>query len=137
MIRQRGCRAAALPNGLIGGAVHLPLADHVHGLDTCDQDSGAPKRLEPERRSSDSFDGPVILLHDIVQVFVLAHNEVDTDVSLDTFDGQRVDAVPADGNFLGYACRLMVRSPNRRAAALSRQVVNRKSTVSPVQSTAR
>ena len=36
------------------GTVHLPLLDHVHGLDPCDEDSSTPKRLESEHRACDS-----------------------------------------------------------------------------------
>ena len=57
--------------------VHLPLADHVHGFDSGDDDSCPPKRLESEYLSGDSFDGPVVLLDDVVQVLVLSHQDID------------------------------------------------------------
>ena len=53
-------------HGLTGGAVHLPLADHVHGLDSRGDDSSALKGFESEYRSGDSLDGPVVLFNDVV-----------------------------------------------------------------------
>ena len=50
----------------------MPLLDHVHGLDPGNQFLGTPKRLESEHRACDSFDAPMVLLDDVVEVFVLA-----------------------------------------------------------------
>jgi hypothetical protein len=67
-----------LRTGLTPWAVQLPLADHVQGLDSSDEDSSTPKRLESEHRLGDSFDCSVALLDDVVEVLVLAHQNVDT-----------------------------------------------------------
>lgn len=79
-------------------AVHLPLLDHVHGLDSGDEDSSTPKGLESEHGSGDPFDGPMILLNDVVQVFGLAHYDVNTDIPLDAFNGGRISAALVDGD---------------------------------------
>ena len=49
-------------------AIDLPLADHVHRFDAGNEDAGAAKDLEPEHRPYDSFDSPMILLDDIVEI---------------------------------------------------------------------
>jgi hypothetical protein len=45
--------------GMLGQS-DLPLANHVHGLDSGDDDFSAPKGLESEHRSRNPFDGTVI-----------------------------------------------------------------------------
>jgi hypothetical protein len=72
----------------------------VHGLNTRNDDSGTSKRLEPQHRSGDSFDGPVILLDDVVQVFVLTHQDIDASVSPYAFNGRRVGATLVDRDLL-------------------------------------
>ena len=78
----------------------------MHGLDSCDEDSSAPKRLESEHRACDSFNRPVVLLDQVVEIFVLAHQEADTGFILDTFNGRRVGAALVDGDFLGQAVQV-------------------------------
>ncbi len=68
----------------------------MHSLDACDDDSSSPKRLEYEYRSCDSLDLPAVLLDDVIDVLVLAHQDVDTGVSLDAFKGGRVGAALVD-----------------------------------------
>jgi hypothetical protein len=41
---------------------HLPLGDHVHGLDATYDDARATEVLEAQHRSCLSLDGPVILV---------------------------------------------------------------------------
>jgi hypothetical protein len=53
-------------------AFHLPFSDHVHDLDSRQDDAGTPEVLETHHRPDDPFDCTVVLLHDIVQVFVLS-----------------------------------------------------------------
>jgi hypothetical protein len=43
----------------------------MHGLDATDNDACGPKILEPEHWPRSTFDGPVILLDDVVQVVAL------------------------------------------------------------------
>jgi hypothetical protein len=49
-------------------ASHLPLADHVHDLDTTKDDASATERLESEHRLGDALDRPVVLLNDVVEI---------------------------------------------------------------------
>ena len=51
---------------------HLSLADHVRDLDAGQDDARTPEILEPHHRFDNAFDGPVILLDNVVQVFVFA-----------------------------------------------------------------
>ena len=50
---------------------HLSLADHVRDLYARQDDVRTPEILEPHHRFDDAFDGTVILLDDVIQVFVL------------------------------------------------------------------
>ena len=73
----------------------------------------------------DSFDGAGVLFNDVVQVFVLSHQDVNAGVSVHTFSGRCIGAAIIDCRlsiviFLGTPWRLMARSRKRRAAALSR-----------------
>ena len=74
----------------------------MHGLDTSNDDSSTPKGLESEHGSGDPFDGPMVLLDDVVQVFGLAHYDVNTDIPLDAFNGGRISAALVDGDLLGH-----------------------------------
>ena len=78
----------------------------MHCLDPCDECSGTPKRLESEHRLCDSFDPSVVLLDDVVQVLVLSHQDVDTGISLDTFNGRCIGAALVDGDLLGHAVQV-------------------------------
>lgn len=50
---------------------HLSLSDHVHEFDTGQKDAGAAKIFEAKHRSGLTFDGTMVLLDDVVQVFHL------------------------------------------------------------------
>ena len=89
----------------------------MHSLDTSNEDSSTPKRLESEHRLGDSFNSPVVLLDDIVEVFVLAHQDVYTGISLDTFVAAVLAPLLSMVIFSGKPCRLMARSKKRLAAA--------------------
>ena len=54
--------------------MELSLANHVHELDPGQDLGGRSKGFETEHGSGDSFDGAVILLDDVVEVFDLAHH---------------------------------------------------------------
>lgn len=73
----------------------------MHGFDSGDDDSSAPKGLETQHRSRNPLDGTVILFDDVVEIFILAHQDVNTGVSLDTFNGGRVVAALVDGDLFG------------------------------------
>jgi hypothetical protein len=77
----------------------------------------------------------VVLFDDVVEVFVLAQQDIDAGIGLDAIDGRRVGLSIVI--FSGKSCRLMARSRKRRAAARARLAVRKKSTVSPARSTAR
>ena len=57
-------------HGFAVETVPLPLAGHVHGFDSGDGDACTRKRLESAYRQGDSFDGSMVLLDDVVEVFV-------------------------------------------------------------------
>ena len=44
----------------------------------------------------------MVLLDEIVEVFVLAHQDVNTGVSLDAFNGGRIGAALVDGDLLWH-----------------------------------
>src|SRR5450830_874447 len=78
----------------------------VDSLDAGDDDSSTPKRLESEHRSCDSLDRTVVLLDDVVEVLVLAHQDVDTGVSLDAFNGGRVGATFVNRDLFGQVMQI-------------------------------
>ena len=57
---------------LICSGRDLPLPDHVHGLDTGQQNARTTERLEAEHGAGNAFDGAMVLLHDVVQILHLA-----------------------------------------------------------------
>lgn len=85
----------------------------------------------------DPLDGPGVLFDDVVQILVLAHQDADTGVGLDAFNGGRVGTALVDGDLLWDVVQVDGTLQNRRAAAMSRLVVSKKSIVSPARSTAR
>jgi hypothetical protein len=52
---------------------HLPFANHMHDLDARQNDARTPKILEAHHRFDDTFDGPVILFDNVIQVLALAN----------------------------------------------------------------
>ena len=78
----------------------------MHGLDACNKDASTPERLEPEHRLGNSFDAPLVLLDDVVQIFALAHQDIDTGTNLDTLIGRRIGAALVDGDLLGHAVQV-------------------------------
>lgn len=49
--------------------------------------------LNPQHRSGDPFDGPVVLFNDVVEVLALTQQDVDASGSLDAFNGGRAGSV--------------------------------------------
>jgi hypothetical protein len=92
-----GCR-----RGLIFNVAELALANHMHGFDASDDNSGRAKGLEFEHGSRDPFDGKMVLLDDIVQIFRLAHRDGRASVGLDADDGGLVGTALVDGYFLRH-----------------------------------
>jgi hypothetical protein len=53
---------------------HLAFGDHMHDLNATQNDTCAAEVLEPEHRSRDAFDGPMVLLtYAIASTFVDRH----------------------------------------------------------------
>ena len=78
----------------------------MHCLDTSNEDSSTPKRLEAQHRLGDYFDDGVVLLDDVVQVIVLSHQDVNVGVGLHTFNGRCIRAALVDGDLLGQALQV-------------------------------
>jgi|SRR5450631_2691781 len=94
------------------GAVELPLLDHMHRLDACNEAARAAKGLEPEHGSHDALDRPVVLLDDVVEVLRLAQFDVCAGVGTNALDRRRVRAAFVDGALLcfsGTPCRSIAR----------------------------
>jgi len=53
--------------------VELPLFDHVHDLDTGDQNARTMERLEAEHGTDNALDGPMLLFDDVVQMSANQH----------------------------------------------------------------
>ncbi len=47
---------------------HLSFPDHMHRFDAGQDDAGTTKILEAHHRFDDPFDGPVVLLNNVVQI---------------------------------------------------------------------
>src|ERR1035437_8156997 len=105
-------------NSRIQGITPMSYRYYLHqNRDYPDEDPGAPKRLESEHRLGDSFDGPVVLLDDVVEVFVLTHQDVYAGISLDAFNGGRIGAALVDGDLLWHI--VQVDGPFQKAARRS------------------
>jgi hypothetical protein len=48
--------------------LHLPFLDHVHQLDATQDDARTVEVLEPEHWPGSTFNGPMVLLDDVVQI---------------------------------------------------------------------
>ena len=72
----------------------------------------------------DSFDGLVVLFNDVVQVFVLAHQDVNAGIGLHTFNGRCIGAALVDGDLLGHAVQVdtaLQKAPGRGLISLGSQ----------------
>ena len=66
----------------------------------------------------------MLLLDEVVEVFVLAHQNVNTGSSLDTFNGRCVGAALVDGDLLGNAVNVdgaLQKAPGRCLIPLGRE----------------
>ena len=117
--------------------MELSLANHVHELDPGQDLGGRSKGFETEHGSGDAFDGAVILLDDIVEVFDLTNLHRNFLVFDDLVDGCFIGAALVHGHFLRNLIGTHGLLENRMRAFLSRLAVSRKSTVLPALSTAR
>ena len=71
-----------------------------------DQSLRSPERLESEHRIGDSFQGPVVLLDDAVEIFALAHLNIYTGNGIDAVDGSGVGSSLLDSDFRRQAMEL-------------------------------
>src|ERR1700692_3546447 len=82
---------------------HLPLPDHVHHFDAGQNDLGATIILEAHHRFDDRFDGPVVLLDDVVQVLDLTDLDGRFRFGVDGLEGRQICYTFIHGNRLRYA----------------------------------
>jgi len=82
---------------------HLPLRDHVHELDTAQQNAGTTKRLEPEHRPRTALDSPVVLFNDVVQILVLADLDRHVTPGVDGLERSQIRPAFIDRDRLGLA----------------------------------
>ncbi len=71
----------------------------MHGFDTGNDDSCTPIGFESEHAPRDSFDGAIVLLDSVVQIFRLAHCDDHAAIGLDTDDARFVRAALVNGDF--------------------------------------
>src|ERR1017187_4924680 len=110
--------------GLPIRAIELPLADHVHGLDSRHDAGCGPKRFEAHHGPHDPLDRSVVLLDDVVQILDSPQFDVGTGVGLNALDGGRVGAALVDGDLLRHAVQIdgtLEESTRGCAIALGRQ----------------
>ena len=81
-----------------GGAAHLPLLHHMHGLYASDVSLHSPVRLESEYRIGYSFHRPMVLLDDVVEKFALRQFNIYTGICIDAANGNRVGLICVDGD---------------------------------------
>jgi hypothetical protein len=83
--------------------LHQPFADHVRAFDAGQDDARAAEILEPHHRSDDAFDGAVVLLEGVVQVFFLADLDRRRSPGIERFEGGQIGAALVDCDRFGYA----------------------------------
>ena len=81
----------------------LALPDHVHQFAFGEGYSGGPEEFKTEYRSGLSFDGSVILLGDVVEVFDLAYLNTSLGLGVVTLDRRRVGTALVDRDLFGRA----------------------------------
>src|ERR1700710_357648 len=106
--------------------LHLPFLDHVHDFDAAQNDTRAVKVLEPEHRSSATFDGPMVLLHHVVQILDLPNLDGRLALGVHRMKRRQIGTAFVDGHRLGLPGLANCVLKKRWAAALSRLALNRK-----------
>lgn len=91
---------------LASAAVQLPLLHHVHRLNCGNQLLRTPKRFEAHHWIRHSFDRPLVLLLNVVEVFRLAKFDVQPGVGIDAANGRSVGAAFVNGDFLGQTVQI-------------------------------
>ncbi len=87
---------------LVLDVAELVFADHIHGFDTDNYDSCTPIGFESEHAPRDSFDGAIVLLDNIAQIFKLAPCDSNAAIGLGTDDARFVRAALVNGDFLRH-----------------------------------
>src|SRR6185437_16869616 len=82
---------------------HLPFLDHVHQFDATQNDVRAVEILEPEHRSDPAFDGPMVLLDDVVQILDLTNLDGRLALGIHRVKRSQIGAAFVDGYRLGRA----------------------------------
>ena len=83
--------------------LHLPFHNHVHELDTAQQNTGTSKCLEPEHRPGTALDSPVVLFHDVIQILVLADLDRRVAPGVEGLERGQIRPALIDRDRLGFA----------------------------------
>lgn len=103
--------------------------DHLHGFDGGDDRGCRPELCEAQHWPDAPLDGAMVLLDEVVQVLRLASLDGHAVIVDQVVYRHGVGIALSIVIFRGASCKAIARSKKRRAAALSRVAVSRKSTV--------
>jgi len=73
-------------------ALHLSFRDHVHNLNAGKNDPGTAKCLEPQHRPRSSFDRPMVLLDQVIEIFGLTDLDGRFTIGIDRFERGEIGA---------------------------------------------
>jgi hypothetical protein len=82
----------------------LAFLDQVHQLNAWQSGSGRTKGFEAEHGSDDPFDGPVVLLDEIVQILALADLDFVAGFLLECLESRGIGATLAIVTLSGRPC---------------------------------
>jgi hypothetical protein len=83
--------------------LHLSFHDHVHNFNAGQKDPGAAKSLEPQQGPRTSFDRPMVLLNQIIEIFALTDLDGRFTTAIDRFERGAIGAAFVDGYRLWYS----------------------------------
>ncbi|CAB3775340.1 hypothetical protein LMG29542_08722 [Paraburkholderia humisilvae] len=112
--------------------MHLPHTDRVHQLDAGQDDASTPEILEAHHWFDDAFAGAVILVHDVIQVLVLAYLDRCRPPGVERLECGQIGAAFIHANRVGLTVlvnRLL--KVAARSGLVTMGARNRKSTVLP------
>jgi hypothetical protein len=81
-----------------GNTLHLPLGDHMHAFDAAQKDTGTAKILESQHGSRASFDCPMVLLDEVVEIIGLTNPDGRFTIGIDGFERSEIGAALVDGS---------------------------------------
>lgn len=90
----------------LAAVFHLAFANHVHQFDAAQEDAGTVNVLEPHHRSGAPFDGPVILLNQVVQILRLANPDGRFPLRVERLQRGQIRSAFIDGR--GPGCAVLV-----------------------------